>query len=500
MYHIRQTKTGSGATAVQVVKYINRKRIIAAHVGSAHNCEELIVMRAVAADWIEKKTRQKPLFPLNSHPASARTVVLLDKCEYLGIHYTFIYEVLHQLLARFQFTSFGNRLLSDLVIMRIIAPTSNLQSLQFLKEYFGIKHRRQSFYEAVPELVKLKDKVESLTVKLAAKEFAFDFSLVFYDVTTLYFESFTPDELRQPGFSKDNKFNQPQIIIGLVVSQDGFPVAYEVFAGNKFEGHTLIPVIENFKRQHGIKTLTVVADAAMISLDNIAALKAAQLHYIVGARIGNLSSTLQTAISQVLNQRPGATTRVTTAHGELVCDFSQKRYYKDKREMDKQIKKAAKQLADPSGIKRTKFLKTGQTKYELNSTLIKKTKSLLGIKGYYTNLRSGEVDDQTIIDRYHSLWHVEQAFRIAKSDLAMRPVFHFKEKAIKAHVLICFMALAVSKYLEIKTATSLQQILKTFQQVTDARLLNMLTNQEIIKRSRIPQSVISLLQKLRLPH
>ena len=125
---------------------------------------------------------------------------------------------------------------------------------------------------------------------------------------------------------------------------------------------------------------------------------------------------------------------------------------------------------------------------------------LLGIKGYYTNLSPEQTDDQTIIDHYHSLWRVEQTFRIAKSDLAMRPMFHSKEETIKTHILICFMALAVSKYLEIKTATSLQQILKIFKQVTDARLLNTLTKQEIIKRTRISETAMSLLQKLNLPY
>lgn len=500
MYSIRKTKTASGATAVQVVKYVNRKRIVAVHIGSARTTEDLKVLRQLASDWIEKTTKQKPLFAQSGNLAPSFSLALVDKCEYLGIRYTFIYEILHKLLARFKFTAFGNQLLNDLVIMRIVEPTSKLKSLELLQEYFGISHRRQAFYEAVPHFSKLKGAAESLAVKLAVKEFAFNFSLVFYDVTTLYFESFEPDDLRKQGFSKDNKSNQPQIVIGLVVSQDGFPVAYEIFAGNKFEGHTLIPVIKGFKQQHHIQSLTVVADAAMISLGNVEALKEAKLNYIVGARIANLSPKLQTEISQKLNQKHGATVRIATAHGRLVCDFSQKRYNKDKREMNKQIKKAEGQLADPSAIKRTKFLKTGLTKYELNSKLIEKTKLLLGIKGYYTNLTPEQATDQTIIDRYRNLWHVEQAFRIAKSDLAMRPIFHFKGEIIKIHVLICFMALAVSKYMEIKTATSLQQIVKAFKQVTDARLLNTLTNQEIIKRTKVPDTAKSLLQKLSLPH
>jgi len=164
-------------------------------------------------------------------------------------------------------------LLTDLVLMRIIEPASKLRSLELLKDYFGVKHLRKHFYEALPQIATLKDQVEKKAIALAKKEFNFDFSLVFYDVTTLYFESFKADDLRKPGFSKDGKSAQPQIVIGLIVNYDGFPIAYEIFEGNRFEGHTLIPVILAFKKKHKIKTLTVVADAAMISQDNIKALE-----------------------------------------------------------------------------------------------------------------------------------------------------------------------------------------------------------------------------------
>lgn len=427
-------------------------------------------------------------------------MALVSKCEYLGIRYAFLYEILHKIVARFGFNTFCSKLLQDLVIMRMAEPASKLRSLELLEEYFGIRHRRQAFYESVPRWIALKDRAERSVLALATKEFAFDFSLVFYDVTTLYFESFEPDDLRKPGFSKDNKFNQPQIIIGLVVSNEGFPVAYEIFAGNKFEGHTLIPVIESFKRQHAIETLTVVADAAMISLDNIEALKQRHLHYIVGARMGNLSQKLMQEIADGLQQQDGATIRAETAHGTLVCDFSLKRYRKDKRDMDKHIKKAEGLVKDPAALKRTKFLKIGdQAAYQLNTELIEKYTRLLGIKGYYTNL-GATVDDRTVISQYHNLWHVEQAFRVAKSDLRMRPMFHFKQETIKAHVLICFMTLAVSKYLEIKTATSLQQIIASFKRVTDARLMNTLTNEEIGMRTKIPERVQVILKKLELSY
>ena len=499
MYHIRTTKTASGSTAVQVVSYVKRKVKVAKHIGSGRTEQEIQTRRKMAQIWVKRNEKQKILFD-KPDQANQELIMLLSKCEYKGFRYQFIYEILTKLIDRFEFTSLGNQLLRDLVIIRIIEPASKLRSLELLGEYFGLNHRRQTFYESLPAFIKLKGKVEELAVKQAEKELAFDFTLVFYDVTTLYFETFTPDELRKTGFSKDNKSQQPQIVIGLVVSKEGFPVAYEIFPGNKFEGHTLIPIIKRFKKKQKINTLTVVADAAMISLDNIKALRKHWLNYIVGARMGNISLKNLRYVSDILNRQDKASLRIPTKYGELVADFSLKRYRKDKREMEKQIEKAKELLRNSQAVKRAKFLKNrDKNRYELNKELIDKTKLLLGIKGYYTNLDL-LVSDSTVIDHYHNLWRVEQSFRVAKDDLETRPIFHFKEEPIKVHILICFMALAVSKYLEIKTARSLQQVIKTLKQVTDAQLWNTLTDQEIVMRSKIPEEVKDILKKLNLSY
>src|SRR3989344_5720376 len=169
--------------------------------------------------------------------------------------------------------------------------------------------------------------------------FGFNFSFVLYDVTTLYFETFKSDSLRKPGFSKDNKPQQPQIVIGLMVTPEGFPVSYEVFAGNTFEGATFLPSILAFKSLHKIEKLTIVADAAMLSLDNIEKLVEHNLTYIVGARLRNISSYLLEIIDATLPRTDGASKKTTTPHGELIYAFSRKRHIKDLSDMNKQIKK-----------------------------------------------------------------------------------------------------------------------------------------------------------------
>ncbi|SRR6266568_330848 len=495
MYSVRTTKTASGATAVQIVRYRQREKIIVKHIGSAHTTQELSSLKEVARDWIEKENQQQPLFPKQT---SIQTLIPIDKCRYLGFRYTFIYEIISEVFRLFRMDSL-TQLLRDLTLIRIMQPASKLESLELLSEFFGKSYQRADLYRSIPAFVESKVSIEKKFVSIARDHFNFDFSIVFYDVTTLYFESFKEDveNFRKPGFSKDNKANQPQIVIGLIVTREGFPVAYDVFEGNTFEGKTFIPTITKFKSTHRIETLTIVADAAMISFENVEKLKEQQLSYVVGARMAGLKHDQIMQISKELNCVDGSSTRIETERGLLVCDFSLKRYQKDKREMEKQITKAEKLLEKQEGTRRTKFLMNKdkkKTEQMLNTDLVEKTKLLLGIKGYYTNLT--EEPNKTIIDHYHNLWHVEKAFRIAKSDLAMRPIYHFKKQTIEAHILLCFMALAVCKYMELKTGKSTKKIIKLLKSVTDARLKNLLTNQEIILRSEVTEELQQLVKTL----
>lgn len=521
MFYVRTATTSSGATAVQVVRYRYRKRIIVKHIGSAHTKEDSDSLKVIAARWIEQETQQERLFPLEKKETSL-PLVSLDKLRNLGFYYMFAYETLTKLLRLFSLDTKDYQLLLDLALIRIIQPASKLESFHLLSKFFGKDYRRADFYTQLPRIVKLKESIEKSVVDLAAKDFSFDFTIVFYDVTTLYFESFKEDEdtidtngqviekgLKKNGFGKEKKIGQPIIVIGLIVTKEGFPISYEVFEGNTFEGDTFIPIISEFKKKYTINSLTVVADAAMLSFDNVEKLKENLLSYIVGGRIANLKQSEMKQISSTLigdtedeaelAKKDGLSTRIETERGLLICDFSFTRYKKDKREMEKQIKKAKVLLEKNEGVRRTKFLTNKdkkKTEQVLHTTLIEKTKRLLGIKGYYTNLVDN--DNKTIIDQYHNLWQVEQAFRIAKSDLEARPIYHYKRQAIEAHILICFMALSVCKYMELKTNRSTKSIIKLLMEVTDARILHTLTNEELILRSEISTEMKDLLKKLPL--
>lgn len=496
MLRIRTIKTGSGARAVQVIYYLNRKRVIYKHIGSAKTDSELETMLVVAQDFIDNYA---PTLPFEIE-TKFDNLLYLDKADFLGVYYTYLYEILSAIIKKVGLSGINKQFLLDLVIMRILDPSSKLRSIELLETCFGIKHSRKSFYKSARNWLSLKEEVEQIVIKFLKENYDFNFELLFYDVTTLYFETFDADEFRKQGFSKDNKSLQPQILVALMVTPEGFPVSYEVFPGNTFEGHTILPVVKAFIQKHSIKQFTIVADAAMISNDNVEELRKAGINYIVGARLGNIGNELFQRIHSSLVREDGNTIRLQTEKGYLICSFSNTRYRKDKYEMEKQIQRAEILLKEPGKIKKVKFLKTDNKEPALNNELINRTKVLLGIKGYYTDLEESIVDNETVIRRYHDLYKIEQAFRISKNDLKTRPIFHFKEEPIKLHLLICFMALVISKHIELTTNVSIKKFVTELKKVTDARMFSQITNKEMRIRAKMMPIVEDLIRKLNLPH
>jgi transposase len=484
MFRVRTTKTGSKNTAVQVVGKGNHKIKVVKHIGTAKTDDQLQELLEKAQRYIAQTANTAPLFPEMSEVKKDRSVDP-DDLEFTNTYHTFAYEFLSFFYEHCGFEKLNNDLLKDLAIMRIVEPSSKLRSIALLKEYFGRKYGKTVMYEKLAKMRLLKEEAEKHAVSYAKEQLSFDFSLVFYDVTTLYFESFKEDEehFKKPGFSKDNKSNQPQIVIGLIVTKEGFPASYDIFEGNTFEGKTFIPTICKFRDKYHVKNLTVVADAAMISLPNVESLVAKNLSYIVGARIANLKQDQIRKISTQLNQTDKTSMRIETERGLLLCDFSFKRYQKDKREMDKQIAKAKKLLLEKNVLKRTKFIKNiKETEQALNTELVEKTTMLLGIKGYYTNLT--DTDNETIISHYHSLWHVEKAFRIAKSDLEARPIFHHKKESIEVHILIVFISLCIAKSIELLTNISIKKVKDLIWRILDIEFVDTLTKREYKRRMR----------------
>lgn len=469
-FKIRTTKTKSGKTAVQVVNYIQRKVNVLKHIGSASGTEEVDVLKKKAENWILMQMDRNGLFGTGKDPYFLHY-------RYLGFSYMYAYEFLEKIYCRFNFHTHVNDLFKDLVIARILEPKSKRDSLEWLCTFLDKTHSEHVLYKMIAKYDDtIKDDLEREIVAVAKNEFRFDFSFVLYDVTTLYFESFKNDDFKKPGFSKDHKHNQPQIVIGLIVTKDGFPISYEVFKGNTFEGNTFLPCILDFKKKHNVGTITVVADSAMISKQNVDTLADSGLNYIIASRLANLKGSLINSIDAQIQRTDGDSIRIDN----LVVEYSSKRYRKDRAELDKQIEKATVHLnAQTEKISNIKYLKNDKVTRYLNQELIEKNRKLLGLKGYVTNLQT---TNKEIVDYYHNLVKVEHAFRIAKSDLEARPIYHHKEASIKNHMLICFMALTMSVYLELKNKRSIHSIVETLKSITDAKILNVLTNEIMFDR------------------
>ena len=490
MHSVRKVKTKSGSAAVQVVRYVGHRSIIAKHIGSAKDQTEEAVLRQRALEWIDEHTAQLSLFP-----SQKQKLLVVDRGECIGVTHHFAFRFF---MGCFDECGLSHlpRLLLDLAIMRLIEPASKLRSVELLEHYFGIKYS-QRIYRNIPKLSAYKTDIEQCAYKVAQQKFNEPFYFVLYDVTTLYFESFKADEFKVQGFSKDNKSQQPQIVVGLLVTQSGFPLLYQVFAGNTFEGKTMLPVVETFILSHPQSRPIIVADAAMLDEERLTELRQKELSYIVGARLANADIGLVKQIHATLNGNHGAIARFPSKHGDLVCDFSLKRYKKELNELNKLVQKAEEMVAKQTLKVKARFIKkVTKEKIELNTALIEKRRLLLGIKGYCTDLSEQQLPNEQVIDRYHQLWHIEQSFRMSKFDLQTRPIYHQKQEAIKAHVLICFVALMAEKYLELTTKLSLREIRFLVWDITETHIQDRLTKQTFIFRSPTKEILKSRLATL----
>jgi len=321
-----------------------------------------------------------------------------------------------------------------------------------------------------------------------------DLRLVFYDVTTLAFDSHAKVGLKDFGFSKDHRFQDVQVVVGLVVNRDGFPLYFDVFNGKTFEGKTFVSVVEKVKKLLDNPDLVVIADAAMISRINVEELDKRKVGFIVGARLANLPIKLQEQISSNLQGSDLKTTTVKYLGHRLICQYSSSRATKDRSDREKQIEKAKTIISSPSRISsRFRFIQTVNGKYEVNNILIEKAERLEGIKGYLTNTN---LTESTVIERYHDLWRIEKAFRITKTDLEARPIFLRLDKTITCHLIIVFAGLAIVRYLEIKTNMSIKRILKIAGKV----LTHEVTNSQTGEKAMIETTIIDeeLKQKIAL--
>ncbi len=373
---IRKVRTSSGAIAVQIIRYAQGKRIIIRHIGSSHTDDELAVLYQEAEIVREQLSLQPSLFSIIEKPSK---ILHVDHLQLTSITHRFAHLALKK-CSQLCGLAFLHPLYQDLALMRIVEPASKLRTIELLENYFEISYAERSVYRLLPKLLEHKDAIENAAYHTAKVHFNESFALVLYDVTTLYFESHEPnDELRARGFSKDDKSKQPQIVVGLLVTQQGFPLRHEIYKGNTFEGHTMLDVVKVFQKHHSNCKPIIVADAAMLSQENMDLLEAENYQYIVGARLANGSKAFIELITSRLKKKEGDIIRLPYPNRsyEIVCSYSEKRAKKDQYEFEKQIMKAQEIIVKQESGKRAKFVKKSKAHndaFVLNKELEEKRK------------------------------------------------------------------------------------------------------------------------------
>jgi hypothetical protein len=481
MAFIRKVKTTSGATAVQIAYKQKGKIAKIIHIGSAHTEEELKILLALARKQLN--ANQMALFP-QAQP-SLRVGIKRSFSELL-------WKILHEQYDKLGFIRLEDETFEALCIARIVEPTSKLDSLRVLAD-LGLSHIDQN--KLYRSLARATDQDYRKTISQACFEHirGHGLTLLLYDVTTLYFEVQEEDDYRKPGMSKERRL-EPQIIIGLLVDRNGFPLGLHSFEGNKAETKTILPVIKAFQAQHRLTKITIVADAAMLSATNLAALTEAGYTYIVGSRLHKVPYDISEY--QKTGEMSDQQIVVSLQEGyRVIYQYRAKRAALDLRNIEKQVAKAKKALSGQIPANRMKFLSIHAKSKQINQKLIDKARSLAGIKGYVTNL---DIPDEDVIAYYHQLFQVEATFRMAKSDLRARPIFHRKRDAIEAHLTIVFAALAISRMIEYQTKISIKQFVKLLRPIRSGIVT--INGNEILAEPEIPIVVESLLHRLSTGH
>lgn len=356
----------------------------------------------------------------------------------------------------------------------IIQPDSKLGMYEGKDSYIGFEDIGiNHLYRALDVVAENKEKLEEYLFRRRYSLFNSKVDLVFYDVTTIYFESQLEDVLRKYGFSKDGKIGCTQIVLGLLIDSEGFPIGYDIFPGNSFDGKTLIPFLERIKKRFSLQRIIIVADRGINSKINLLGLRKLGFDYIVAVRLKNAGSKL---LSEALN--PEGYTEINTEEGifkykktehtftvkdeegkhqqlkdKVVICYSEKRAKQDRFERQRLIEKALNLLERPSlidGLSKRggkKYIKTETDKhYSLDEALIERD---MALEGYYAIQTSAEdLKPEQILTGYHSLWKIEESFRIMKHTLELRPVFHWTEQRIRGHIVVCFLSFLFMRMLE----------------------------------------------------
>ncbi|HVT63138.1 MAG TPA: IS1634 family transposase [Legionellaceae bacterium] len=499
--YIRVTGTpNSPRRAVKVVESIRDgftvRQLIVKHIGIASDESEIEKLKQLGQEFIaqeqlrrENATGQLPLFgdetakerleAIQNQPEKKRGRKPLTKLEDLTENDTVIIknlveeqrviDGLHD-IGGHVFSQLGYdtilsgkkdiELLRDIVLMRIAEPGSKFKAQRLLANRFARTHDLDAIYRMMDKLFPKIGEIKAKTFQRAQELIPQSIDILFFDCTTLYFESTETDDLRRFGYSKDHRFNTTQVVLAMATNSDGLPLGYELFEGNKAEVGTLLACLDSWKKQFNIGSVCFVADRAMMSETNLAALDAQGYHYVVAAKLRSMSDELK---SEILSERNYNATQLgdelawtgefSYKKRRLIVSYKKARAKRDAIQRQQVLNKINKTLGSEGNTQKLitnqgvkKYTKTEASKTVLDELKIAGDMAWDGLHGVITNIK--DASHATIISRYARLWKIEESFRLNKHTLSMRPIFHFKTERIHAHIALCYMAFSVVRHME----------------------------------------------------
>lgn len=451
---VRKNRNRSGTISVQIISKQDGKYKVVETIGCSNHPEEIEKLTNKAQNKIDFPPDQPQLLSILSQ-ADLAIKNFVDSLSNLQICTIGPEIIFGTLFDRIGFNAIKDPMFRNIVITRLAYPTSKLKTVDYLRRYRGLKIEVDAIYRFLDKLNKnYKETAERIAFEYTKRTLK-NITVVFYDMTTLYFESEDEDDLRKIGFSKDGKFQQPQIMLGLLVGENGYPIGYDIFEGNTFEGHTLLPTIKKIQEKYGFDKPIVVADAGLLSKNNIDNLSKEKYQFILGARIKNETEAIKKEILEKTKELKNGQSLVLIKPDKirLIISYSDKRRKKDEHNREKGVKKLQEKIKSGKLTKASinnrgynKFLElSGTIAVAIDNDKIQDDKMWDGLKGYITNT---ELPAEKIIENYRHLWQIEKAFRISKTDLRIRPIFHYRRKRIEAHILISFVAYTVFKEME----------------------------------------------------
>ncbi len=452
--YVRKKKNRSGSISVVVVSKSSGRYKEIKCFGTASSEEDADNLCNVAQRWIGTYRGQQELdFDENKRLELEETERVINNMDAVLINGTQL--LLDRIYDDIGFNRISDEILRHLVIARVSQPASKLATTEYLKSYYDEDIELNHIYRYMDKLYNTqRELVQQISVEHTCKILGGKIGLMFYDVTTLYFESENTDVLRESGFSKDGKTAESQVVLGLLVSEGGYPLSYSLFNGRQYEGYTMIPMIDDFRQRFSLnKDFIVVADSGLMNSTNVNLLREAGYKYVIGARIKNESSHVKKWILGQCKEDKHCHEYKRSNGERIILSYLETRAKKDAYNGERGIARLRKAYKSGKLTKKqvnkrgyNKFLEISKdVEVVISEQKITEDAQWDGLKGYITNT---DLDADNVIAEYHGLWVVERAFRISKGALEMRHMFHFTEHRIEAHVCICFVAYKVYKELE----------------------------------------------------